>query len=88
MQEEDDCETHYVSDDDLKNLLKIVKTILSLKGEEQIKKAEELLPSKDGFFFGGKDYDKYYFEQLNDTKKILTQALKLKGVDIYYNSSW
>ena len=29
--------------------------------------AEELLPTQDGFFFGGTDYDQYYYEDLEHT---------------------
>lgn len=39
-------------------------------------KAEELLPTCSGFFFGSTDYDEYYFEDLKD---IIGQMEKLKA---------
>ena len=39
-------------------------------------KAEELLPTCSGFFFGSTDYDEYYFEDLKDS---IGQMEKLKA---------
>lgn len=53
--------------------------------------AEELLPTKGGFFFGGTGYDNFYLQDLKDTVKILKTAIKecgYPGVRIYYSSSW
>lgn len=53
------------------------------------KLAEELLPTTEGFFFGSQDYDEYYYQDLQDTKKILEEVLNDKGDgDYYYQSSW
>ena len=49
--------------------------------------AQKLLPIQEGFFFGGTDYDEYYYKTLIETKKILEEALKLEG-SYYYRSSW
>ncbi len=51
------------------------------------KVAAELLPTQEGFFFGGTDYDEYYFQDLNDTIKILKDVLA-EGGEVYYHSSW
>lgn len=55
--------------------------------------AKELLPVREGFFFGNYDektaYDQYYYQDLVDTKKILEEALKDIGdFSYYYDSSW
>lgn len=57
--------------------------------------AEELLPTTSGFFFGGTDYDNYYFEDLKRTKEELEKLFKLieekdeyKNLEFYYHSSW
>jgi len=62
---------------------------IKVKGKkvEDSSVAEDLLPTRSGFFFGGTDYDEYYIEDLKDTKKILEEALA-KGGDFYYQSSW
>ena len=55
---------------DLMNLLKDVNAVLT-----DHSKAEELLPTTSGFFFGGTEYDEWYFEGLEYTRKELETAL-------------
>lgn len=55
---------------------------------ENKKLAEELLPTAEGFFFGGTNYDQYYYEDLEQTKEILENALKEEDGDFYYRASW
>lgn len=53
--------------------------------------AMELLPTTEGFFFGGTDYDEWYVDDIKDTIDIITQALKTTDFEkemIYYVSSW
>lgn len=53
--------------------------------------AEALLPTQDGFFFGGTDYDQWYVADINSTIEILTKALETTNFDtemIVYTSSW
>ena len=47
----DNCETYYVPDDKIKELKHRCETVLA-----DISKAEELLPTQGGFFFGDTDY--------------------------------
>lgn len=89
----DNCENGYdsngkkapVSFEQVKQLLKITNAILKDRS-----KANELLPTQSGFFFGSEDYDDWYFKQLRYTQKILRE-LKKKGEYggiYYYQSSW
>ena len=53
--------------------------------------AKELLPSTDGFFFGGTDYDEYYVADIKKTIEIIKNVLETTDFDtqmIYYSSSW
>ena len=53
--------------------------------------AEEILPTKGGFFFGSTNYDEYYLADLEDTVKQLTAILEneaLNGCEFYYRASW
>lgn len=53
--------------------------------------AEELLPTTNGFFFGGTDYDEWYIKDIKDTIKIITEVLKTTDFEtqmIYYLASW
>ena len=53
------------------------------------KKAEELLPTQGGFFFGSTDYDEYYFKDLENTLEILNRILADKrDCTFYYNANW
>lgn len=52
---------------------------------------EELLPSQDGFFFGGTDYDSYYMDDINRTIEQLEKVLKETDFEnevVYYCASW
>ena len=51
-------------------------------------KADELLPTQSGFFFGSLDYDDYYFDCIKGTIQIIENALKYKNVDYVYSASW
>lgn len=52
--------------------------------------AEEFLPTQSGFFFGGTNYDEYYWQDLLDTVSIIDAVLKDwdDNTEIYYESSW
>ena len=50
--------------------------------------ARKLLPTQSGFFFGGTDYDEYYYKDLELTKKILEEALSDSTGEFTYHSSW
>lgn len=82
----DNCGEYFVSREDLETLLLICKQAL-----EDKTKAASLLPTQQGFFFGGQEYDDWYFDDLESTIEILDKALKFyneKIVDIYYRASW
>jgi len=80
----DDCEDYIVSRSQLKELKKLCQEVL-----DNHEKAHEILPTKDGFFFGGTDYDEYYFDDLSNTIKIIDKVLELhESWDIHYYSSW
>lgn len=81
---EDDCRESYVDRDKLVELLDLCKQVLV-----DHSKAEDLLPTQSGFFFGNTEYNEYYYSDLSDTVEILENALKM-GDDwsFYYQSSW
>lgn len=81
----DNCEPVYVSREQLQELLETVKRVL-----KKPKSAPEELPTQAGFFFGGTDYDEYYFDDLKRTKKVLESVLleDNDSSDFYYRASW
>lgn len=57
--------------------------------------AEDLLPTESGFFFGGTDYDQYYYSDLKRTQEALQDLItkvqtddNYNCLDFYYHSSW
>lgn len=84
---EDDCGEYDVDTTQLRELLELVIQVL-----EDRTKASVLLPVQAGFFFGGTDYDEWYFKDLEYTKELLEKVLAdegLRGNWYYvYTSSW
>lgn len=86
---EDDCGEYHVYEEQLEELLGLCKQVLTNN-----ELAEELLPSQSGFFFGGTEYDEWYFKKLEETVEIIETLLSERNEDgyldgsIYYQSSW
>lgn len=85
----DDCGQYPVSLDQLKNLRDLCEEVINNRD-----KADELLPTQSGFFFGSQNYDEYYFESVIETYNNLRNIIDnypsgtLFYVDYYYSSSW
>ena len=93
----DNCQRHYVSRENLKELLEAINTILAVKTPVARRtKAEELLPTEMGCFFGSEDYDDWYYQDLKRTKSILEKVFEYEENaeagkcfdNFYYQSSW
>jgi hypothetical protein len=80
---EDNCAEYYVGSDKLEELLDLCKKV-----QTDNSLAEVLLPTVSGFFFGGTQYDEWYFKDIDNTIDILEKILDEKGADYYYSSSW
>ena len=89
----DDCRETYVEFEKLKQLYHTCQTIL-----ENPDKAEELLPTASGFFFGSTEYDDGYTDDLLYTVNSLELLMQTHLIDVlkdepsrwgfYYQSSW
>lgn len=83
----DDCDYHReITKGDLNYLLDLCQRVL-----DDHSLAYELLPTQSGFFFGGTEYDEYYFEDIENTIEIIKNVLETTDFDkemIYYVSSW
>lgn len=60
----------YMEKEDIVNLLDRCNKVL-----EDRTKAEELLPTMEGFFFGNTEYNEYYFEDVEAVKDFITNKL-------------
>ena len=80
----DDCGSYWVSREKLEELLDLCKQVKANPA-----KCEELLPTASGFFFGGTEYDEWYYGDIENTIEILEGVLENDDNDDYeYHSSW
>lgn len=82
----DDCGNYYVSWEQLKALHDLCEAVLLDRT-----RAEELLPSKSGFFFGETAYDDGYFADITYTQTRLQALVESKDLEDWtfeYHSSW
>ena len=79
----DDCGEYFVPPSSLEELLELCEKV-KLNPEQ----ADELLPTSSGFFFGGDEYDEWYFDKIDYTIEVLKEALADTDSSYYYSSSW
>lgn len=86
----DECQESYINSEKLSELRDVCRTVL-----EDRSRAAELLPVQSGFFFGGTEYNEWYFEYVERTLKWLDGLLfkdtfdeKFKNWEFYYQASW
>jgi hypothetical protein len=81
----DDCGNYDVSREQLQQLLAVIEEVLKDRNA-----ATTLLPPQSGFFFGSKDIDDWYWEDLKSTKERLEKLLaqEMPGWWFEYHSSW
>ena len=81
----DDCRDAFVAREQLEELRDLCKQVLADKSL-----ASDLLPTSEGFFFGGTDYDEWYIQGLEYTVKLIDDLLaKVPNEwDFVYGSSW
>jgi len=83
----DECQKTHITKSDLIELKELCEKVI-------INKTPELLPPREGFFFGSKEVDDYYYSDLADTVRVLEEELQTQepeeywGVSYFYMSSW
>ena len=79
----DECKRTYVERDQLAELLELCK-------RARADRDPELLPPRDGFFFGGTAIDEWYWKGIDVTVVQLEHVLAKLPADatLYYESSW
>jgi hypothetical protein len=87
----DDCRDYYVNTSDFEKLKEVLTEVKSNRGEivhnEPV--AHSLLPTTSGFFFGGTEYDDYYYEMIDKTLELVEEILADdSGASYFYSSSW
>jgi hypothetical protein len=76
-----------VSREVLQDLIDDIDYVLE---DESIERAEEVMPTNSGFFFGNTEYDEYYFDSLRHTRKQIQEILDTTSEEdeIYYTEWW
>jgi hypothetical protein len=81
---EDNCAEYWVDRDKLIELRDLCKLALKEKN-----KADELLPTQSGFFFGSTEIDEWYWQDVESTIEIIDKCLKMDDTwSFKYQSSW
>ena len=81
---EDDCGEYYVSREKIKELVNTCTLAITNKDPN-------LLPPREGFFFGSTDVDEYYWYDLMNTIEQLSPIVSrpdFEKLSFYYQSSW
>jgi uncharacterized protein YneR len=82
--EVDNCQSSYVNRDNLEELLDLCKQV---QADNEL--ADSLLPTRSGFFFGGTEYDEWYFKDIQNTITFLEDCLSDELADEFeYSASW
>lgn len=80
----DECQESYVTIEQLDELATICEKVIR---DENPK----LLPASPGFFFGSTEYDRYYWEQIEETAKLLREEIRNNQEEYpeyMYQASW
>lgn len=84
----DNCQDIILYKEDVEQIKKVLDDVLEANTEE---KAKELLPTQSGFFFGGTDYDEFYFEDVKDAADLMQSFLDnfdFENYQLVYQASW
>lgn len=84
----DNCQDILLYKEDVEQIKKVLDDVLEANTEE---KAKELLPTQSGFFFGGTDYDEFYFEDVKDAADLMQSFLcnfDFENYQLVYQASW
>ena len=83
----DDCRPLELSTERLRELVSLCEQVI-----DDNSKAEELLPTGSGFFFGSTEYDEYYYEDIAHTadrlRYIVAEAEASDIDSLVYQASW
>lgn len=84
----DNCQAILLHKEDVEQIKKVLDDVLKAN---TVEKAKELLPTQSGFFFGGTDYDEFYFEEVKDAADLMQSFLDnfdFESYQLIYQASW
>lgn len=84
----DECQDIILYKEDVEKIKKVLDDVLKAN---TVGKAKELLPVQSGFFFGGTDYDEFYFDDVKvaaDLMQRLLDNFDFENYQLVYQASW
>ena len=84
----DECQDIFLEEEDVEKIKKVLDEVLEAHTKE---KAEELLPTKSGFFFGSTEYGDDYFKDVKDAGDLMRKLLDdfdFEKYSLVYSASW
>lgn len=85
----DNCQDIILYKEDVEKIKRVLDDVLNV--HQQAEKAKEILPTQSGYFFGGTDYDEYYFEEVKvaaDLMQNLLDNFDFEKYQLIYRASW
>lgn len=81
--ETENCAYYTMTKEDFQNLRDVCQRVLA---DHSL--APDLLPVREGFFFGSYEYDEHYFKDLEDTVEICDRILMENDFDTHLYEYW
>lgn len=85
----DNCQDIILYKEDVEQIKKVLDDVLNV--HQQAEKAKEILPTQSGYFFGGTDYDEFYFNEVKvavDLMQNLLDNFDFESYQLVYRASW
>lgn len=86
----DECQEIYISPEKAQELVDLCEQVLSVRTSQY---SASMLPTASGFFFGGTDYDDWYYKDVEHTRDVFRTLLEYNSVNqvfdrVIYQASW
>ena len=85
----DNCQDILLYKEDVEKIKKVLDDVLNV--HQQAEKAKEILPTQSGYFFGGTDYDEFYFDEVKVAADLMQKLLNnfdFESYQLVYRASW
>ena len=85
----DNCQDIILYKKDVEQIKKVLDEVLNV--HQQAEKAKEILPTQSGYFFGGTDYDEFYFDEVKVAANLMQSFLDnfdFENYQLVYRASW
>ena len=86
---EGNCEYKEIAKYELEDLVERCNAVLTTPKKHRKEKAEDLLPTQSGFFFGSTEYDQYYYDDVKEVRDWASGVLNdLKDEEMVLMYCW